>query len=1439
MAGLSVGLYLVVLLATSLPSGQRWLARNASDLLREELGCEVSIGQLHFGLFNRMVLDDLCLLDQQADTLLTATRLSAKVNLWHLMHGSIRIHHLQLFGYTIHLHRATAQAPYNFQFLVDRFSSDDEESTPLDLAISSIIIRRGTLTHDVDDAPASEAFTPQHLCLDDLNLRASIEALTDSVYSIGIKHLSFSETNSGFTLEELTAQLSGGSRRHVLRDFSIQLPNSSLYLPELHLEGTFSHFPSDITATLEAEGNVTPADLAAFYPPLQSLQQNIQFQTKATLADNEVTIAPLRLNGEGLEAHIEALLPIDTAEKKMQTPKRLEVTPLRLSSSFTAHLLSWLSDTDKGGKPIVSPQWAETLTKVGDLQVTAHLKSPHSATLQADADVTTSVGNARLYGTLQDKDSFQVQLQTEDLLLQEVLGEDFPLNGLTLDIQADGRLSEESTHAQLTAKNLSVLGETIDDIQGDINYSPTRLTTHTQVTDPQYSFLLDADIQNPHDLWTHADEMHSIQGQVILSDADIQTPALQYHLNQLTLFAEHSRNKQTINLSGDFISAHIDGAFSYNELTLLTQHMLHKALPSLIPLSEQQRQKALLAESTPQRADFDIYIWDTQPLLQFVSESLQIPHSGHVKGHIDTEHKDLALLVHVPHLIYGDYDLRNVHLTVQEEADSLDTHLRLRRIMEGNAVDFSLDAIGSNDVISSLLSWDNHSTPSMRGELSTDARFFKGEDQKLGAHIQLHPTQVIVSDTTWNVHASSLRLYENALNVYSFQVSQMGRQLIVDGRISAEATDTLRANLYGINLEYIFALLDFDDVAFAGKATGELVARHLLETPRVDARLRVDNFSMNGGHLGELHLTGGFGRKDDQAIDLDAYITEPDKRQVSHVEGLIKPGHEPGRGMDLDIQARHLSIGFLNDFTESFLTDLTGNATGHAHIYGPFKALDLEGDLVLDTLAVSLDYLGHRYHSLGGDSIHMRPGRLYTQGLTLYDRHHRTSRRDHQAKLRGEVRWEHFKDIHYTFDIAAEDLLGYDFHDFGDEVFYGTVFANGNVHIAGQPGSITIDLQGSPSPGTTFTYNASTPETLTDNAFITFTNRKQEEEKADSVTHPTFVPEFVDEDIDLRLNFDLDVTPNAAIRLLMDARAEDYITLYGNGHLRATYFNKGRFQMYGTYRVDHGHYRMTLQDVLHKDFQFEQGGTIVFGGTPMNAGLNLKAIYTVPSVSLNELATGSNFSESNVRVNCLMNISGQAHSPQVSFDLDIPNVNEDVKQMVRSLISTDEERNMQVLYLLGIGRFYTYEYNNTERSQTNTAMNGLLSSTLSGQLSDLLANTIGNKQWNFGTNLSTGTAGWSDMDVEGILSGRLLNNRLIINGTFGYRDTPVSNTNFIGDFDVRWLLTPSGGVSLKAYSETNDRYFTKNALTTQGIGLQLKHDFNHFSDLFRRQKRSR
>ena len=132
-------------------------------------------------------------------------------------------------------------------------------------------------------------------------------------------------------------------------------------------------------------------------------------------------------------------------------------------------------------------------------------------------------------------------------------------------------------------------------------------------------------------------------------------------------------------------------------------------------------------------------------------------------------------------------------------------------------------------------------------------------------------------------------------------------------------------------------------------------------------------------------------------------------------------------------------------------------------------------------------------------------------------------------------------------------------------------------------------------------------------------------------------------------------------------------------------------------------------------------------------------------------------------------------------------------------------------------------------------MQSLLSGTLSSHLNDVLNRVIKINNWSFGANISTGDEGWNNAEYEGIINGRLLNNRLLINGQFGYRDnatTASSTQSFIGDFDIRYLLLPNGNLALKIYNQTNDRYFTKSSLNTQGLGIIMQKDFNGLRDLF-------
>ena len=83
--------------------------------------------------------------------------------------------------------------------------------------------------------------------------------------------------------------------------------------------------------------------------------------------------------------------------------------------------------------------------------------------------------------------------------------------------------------------------------------------------------------------------------------------------------------------------------------------------------------------------------------------------------------------------------------------------------------------------------------------------------------------------------------------------------------------------------------------------------------------------------------------------------------------------------------------------------------------------------------------------------------------------------------------------------------------------------------------------------------------------------------------------------------------------------------------------------------------------------------------------------------------------------------------------------------MVRSIINGQQEMNQQVVYLLGIGRFYSQGANNSnngqQTDQTSLAMQSFLSGTLSTQINTLLNQIIKNDNWNFGANISTGSEG--------------------------------------------------------------------------------------------------
>lgn len=337
------------------------------------------------------------------------------------------------------------------------------------------------------------------------------------------------------------------------------------------------------------------------------------------------------------------------------------------------------------------------------------------------------------------------------------------------------------------------------------------------------------------------------------------------------------------------------------------------------------------------------------------------------------------------------------------------------------------------------------------------------------------------------------------------------------------------------------------------------------------------------------------------------------------------------------------------------------------------------------------------------------------------------------------------------------------------------------------------------------------------------------------INHDSSGPESV-----FGMNLRATITPSTTLTLVMDPVAGDKIVANGSGAMNMTYqSDNDDLRMYGKYVLDNGVYNFSLQDLILKDFIIKEGSSISFNGDPMAGILDIRAAYRV-NTNLSDLdqsfALDRDLNRTNVPVDAMLLVNGEMSSPDISFDIELPTLNDEVEQKVRSIISSEDMMNLQMIYLLALNRFYTPEYMG---GNSGGEWASVASTTISSQLQNIMGQLT--DKFSLLPSFKSDKGDFSDLEVDVALSSRLFNNRLIVNGNFGYRDPSISSTTFIGDFDIEYLLNRQGNWRLKAYNHFNDQnYYLKSALTTQGVGIVWRRDFNHIFGINKkpRQKQS-
>lgn len=1438
-----------------------FVAEELSDLLNTR----VTIGRINIGLLNRIIIDDVLLDDQDEQEMLKVTRLSAKFDIMPFFKGKISISSVQLFGFNINLQKKTPDSPPNFKFVLDAFASNDtvKKDNSLDLRINSILIRRGRMAyHVLSEEETPGKFNAKHIHLQNIIANISLKALSKDSINLGIKRLSLDEKVSGFSLKKMSLKLVANSRQTSIDNFAIELPETSLKLDTIHLIydslKAFDRFTEQVRFSFRTlPSQITLKDISPFLPALSHFKEPISLDMEVKGTVNQLTCSHLEITADNRQFRLKG----DVALQDLSHPQDAYVfgtlSELTATTRGVGFLVRNLSHDYNGVPPV--------LERLGNVSFRGEV-SGYFTDIVTYGQLHTDLGGVNMDLKLSSDKSkglfaYSGAVKTTDYKLGKLLANE-QLGEITFNLDVHGRhvtdrlpvvelkgLIASVDYSRYRYENITLDGEykqggfngkvALDDpngsiyLNGDVNVSsriptfnfqaiinklrPHDLNLTSKYPDTEFSLKLRANFTGGS-----VDEMI---GEINVDSLEFMSPEKQYFMNNMNIRASKQNNENQLRLTSEFLTASVEGKFQYHTLPASILNIMRKYVPSLILPPKKPIE-------THNNFQFDIHIYNTDILSTIFDIPLTVYTHSTLKGYFNDPLQRLRVEGYFPRLQYKNNFIESGMILCENPSDHIRARVRLTNLKKKGAVNLSLDAQAKDDNISTTLNWGNSAAVTYSGQLAAVAKFLRTEGEKplLKAMVEVKPTDIILNDTLWQIHPSQVVVDSGKVDVNNFYFSHQDRYVRINGRLSDNPQDSVKVDLKDINMGYVFDIASIsDDVNFEGDATGTAYASGVFKKPVMNTRLFIKNFSLNQGRLGDLNIYGEWDNEN-RGIRLDASIKDI-STTPSRVTGIIHP-LKPESGLDLNIEANELNLKFLEHYMKSIANDIKGRATGKVHFYGKFKGLNLDG-AVMTNASMNFDILNT--HFAIKDTILLAPS-----GLT-FNNIHISDMEGHSGRMNGYLHFQHFKNLNYRFEIQANNMLVMNTKESTDMPFYGTVYGTGNALLTGNAiQGLDVNVAMTTNRNSIFTYINGSVASATSNQFIKFVDKTPRRTIQDSIQIISYYEQLQqkrqeaeeEQKTDIRLNILVDATPDATMKIIMDPVAGDYISGKGTGNIRTEFYNKGDVKMFGSYQINQGVYKFSLQEVIRKDFVIKNGSTITFNGAPLDANLDIQASYTVNSASLNDLIpeeSSSIIQQPNVKVNCIMNLSGILVRPTIKLGIELPNERDEVQTLVRNYISTEEQMNMQILYLLGIGKFYTEDARN---NQNSNVMSSVLSSTLSGQLNNALSQVFETNNWNIGTNLSTGDKGWTDMEVEGILSGQLLNNRLLINGNFGYRDNPMANTNFVGDFEAEWLINRSGDIRLKAYNETNDRYYTKTNLTTQGVGIMYKKDFNKWSDLF-------
>ena len=1425
-----------------LASVQTYLTQLATNYLKDEFDLEASIGEVDLQFPFDLRLQNVLVLDHKQDTLLFASKLQTDLISLDQNFEAFDFGHLYLSDVVFNLIQYQGDSLTNLGFVLQNFKTSDTSSAVTPTFTAGVIkLNNVRFKYDVQDKlPQDTVIDWSHLGLIG---NASIANLNyaNSILHAKIEGIDLAE-KSGFQLDQLSSELFLSNNHVVLRNFMLNTPNSNLNgnIKLMHNEWVnYQNFVKDVPFSIDLkEGSqLNIQDLGYFASVFYQKNQlaKIQGNVHGTV-NNLITEELLFWFGEHSHFHLDF---------------KLKGLPNFYHTFFDAHVkdLDFYPHDFEELLQTFSPnvKFPEELLALGLVDFNGFVDG-FLEDLFLEGEFNTEIGNLKADANLKlnekGEGEFKGDFYSIGLELGALLPKNVGLNALALKGEIEGHFDDENFGLDINSNFpfinyqgynykdlkvdgvvesksfkgiLSIYDENLTLIFNgsvDLNQTPNRYLFTSAITKANLTKLNFIEDEREHilsgtfliDLF--GNDLNHLQGKATLGNVNYLVGDDRQKLKSLYLTAQQFDTTSVYTITSDNLEGNLSGNIDFLKLKEHFEYEIFTALPYLT-------NKPIKKPKAVEDFNLNLKVFNPTFLGKVFLENLEILKPIDINLNFNSLDEKMKLLVDIPELNYNTYRSSNSKIEGNLSNGIADITLNANRIAVSDSLSFDNVLLKGKSVGRKLqtdVSWQGNSGTSTSGNISGLIDFISTKN----IAASFFNTSLIIEDQKWSLNPDNeVLLLDSNIYFKNFDFTNNNQKISLLGAISTNPNTALNLKFNQFDLSNINRITKSTDFRIYGLVDGTATVKDYYKNLIFQSDIVFDSLNINNQDFGNGSLSSIW-KDETKSVELTGVINS-ETGQKFKVFGSYFP-FNPEEQLDLSVNIRGFELATLQPFLVEYLSTFSGNALGNLKIKGSLKTPIITGKLnFIDTYA-KVDYLNSAY-LIKNEVFKIEPDWMGFDYITI------TDERGNDAKAVGTIFHENYSNFNFDISLFTKNFQLLNTNEKQNDLYYGKAYASGDINISGFADNLLMEINAKSEKGTKLYLPLSGPSSVNSSGYITY------------VQSWDVQPDEEEEEVDLsgiQMDFNLEVDENAEIQIIFDETVGDVMKAKGEGDMQMKINTNGEFLMYGEYTVTDGDYLFTLQNIINKRFRVKRGGTITWNGDPYEANLNLTAIYTTraPLVDLG-LPIDSSAAKRKVPVNVELMMKNKFMNPDLSFNINLPNADENTQSLVSSSMQTEEELNKQVFSLMLINKFSPPE----SGLQTGGAVGATSSELLANQLTNWLSKSKLNDYLEIGFNELSAD------EVEVALTKRLFNNRMVIEGNFG-STSPTStdgienaqSNNIVGDFNVEYAIRKDGKLKARAYRRSNDFNMVNNnfAPYTEGIGFFYREDFDSWKDAFRK-----